>query len=101
MYRDEIFGLITHAGQPLLDVFLDVPAVKLRGRIDGQILVDDDPAADGQARAFRHSNVDRCVAARAGVPPKTLVLRADQHTPRELADRVLATTAFSVPAGQR
>lgn len=100
MYRDEIFGLITDAGQPLLHVFLDVPAVELRRRIDGQILVDD-PAADAQARAFRYSNVDRCVAARETLRPDTLVLRGDQHTPAELADLVMATAAFSVPAVHR
>ncbi len=100
MYRDEIFGLITDAGQPLLHVFLDVPAVELRRRIDAQILVDD-PAADAQARAFRHSNIDRCVAARDGLPPETLLLRGDQHTPAELADLVMAAEAFSVPAGHR
>ncbi len=98
-YRDEIFGLITDAGQPLLHVFLDVPAVELRRRIDEQILVDDDPAADARARTFRHSNVDRCVAARDGLPPETLVLRGDHHTPAELADQVLAATSSSELVG--
>lgn len=89
-YRNEIFGLIRDAGQPLLHVFLDVPAKELRRRINSQILVVDDPAADAEARAFRLGNVDRGGAARGGLPADTLVLRGDQHTPNELADLVLA-----------
>lgn len=99
-YRDEIFGLITQAGQPLLHVFLEVPTHELRRRIDAQVLVDD-PAADTDARAFRHRNVDRCIAARDTLPPDTLVLRGDHHTPNELADLVMATAALSVSAGNR
>lgn len=92
-YRNEIFGLIKEAGQPLLHVFLDVPAEELRRRINGQILVGGDPVADAEARAFRLGNVDRCVAARSGLPADALVLRGDQHTPSELADLVLAIDA--------
>jgi adenylylsulfate kinase-like enzyme len=88
-YRDEIFGLITKAGERVLHVFLDVPAAELRRRIDTQILDADDPEADASARRFRHGNVDRCVAARADLPAETLVLRADQHSPGELAQLVL------------
>jgi hypothetical protein len=97
-YRNEIFGRINAAGQPLVHVFLDVPGPELRRRIDAQILVPDDAAADAEARAFRHNNVDRCVAARPGLPPETLVLRGDQSTPGELADLVLASSALSFPA---
>jgi len=89
-YRDEIFGAITKAGQPLLHVFLDVPAPELRRRIETQVLNESDPAADEQARQFRLGNVERCVAARDDLPADTLVLRGDQHSPAELADRVLA-----------
>ncbi len=88
-YRAEIFGLIGKAGERVLHVFLEVPAAELHRRIDVQILVEDDPAHDAEARAFRNSNVERCVAARAGLPADTLVLRGDQHTPAELADLVL------------
>jgi adenylylsulfate kinase-like enzyme len=88
-YRDEIFGLIGKTGGRILHVFLDVPAEQLRRRIDAQVLIDDDPDADARARAFRHRNVDRCIAARAELPADTLVLRSDQHTPPELADLVL------------
>jgi len=97
-YRNEIFGLIEESGQAVLHVVLDVPAVELRRRIDKQILVDDDPTADDQARAFRLGNVDRCVAAFGGLPPDTLMLRGDQHTPGELAGLVLATRALTVSA---
>jgi hypothetical protein len=88
-YREEIFGLISKAGDEVLHVFLDVPADELRRRIDAQILVDDDPEQDAQARAFRHGNVERCLRARDELPAGTLVLRGDQHTPAELASLVL------------
>ncbi len=88
-YRDEIFGLIGKTGEQILHVFLDVPAEELRRRIDAQILLDDDPDADARARAFRHRNVDRCLAARAELPADTLVLRGDKHAPSELANLVL------------
>jgi predicted kinase len=87
-YREEIFGLIRKSGERVVHVFLDVPADELRRRIDAQVL-SEDPDKDADARAFRHSNVDRCVAARADLPPDTLVLRSDQHTPSELAEIVL------------
>lgn len=89
-YRDEIFGPIRKAGIRLLHVFLDLPAGELRRRIDAQILVENDPEADASARAFRHRNVERCVAARAELPADTLILRADQHTPADLADLLVA-----------
>jgi predicted kinase len=88
-YRDEVFKLLATADVPVLHVFLDLAAEELRRRIDTQVL-DDNPQVDADARAFRHRNVDRCLAARATLPPDTLVLRSDRHTPVELADRVLA-----------
>ena len=94
-YRSEVFGMITASGQPLLHVFLDVPAEELRRRINLQIL-DDDPVADAEARAFRLGNVDRCVAARDTLPADTLVLRGDRHTPGELANLVLAHASSAV-----
>ncbi|MGH3759846.1 AAA family ATPase [Actinophytocola sp.] len=96
-HRDEIFGLIAAAGVSLRHVFLDVPADELRRRIDAQVLDPDDPRADADARAFRLRNVERCVAARAALPPDTLVLRADRHGPGQLADQVLATYFRAVP----
>jgi adenylylsulfate kinase-like enzyme len=88
-YREEIFGLIGKAGERVLHVFLDVPPEELRRRIDAQVLDENNPEADAAARAFRHRRVDRCVAARAGLPAGTLILRGDQHTPAELADLVV------------
>jgi hypothetical protein len=92
-YREEIFGLTSQAGLPVLHVFLDVAAGELRRRIDAQVIHENDPAQDAQARAFRHRNVERCVQARAGLPDETLVVRGDQHTPAELADLVLKSVA--------
>jgi hypothetical protein len=89
-YREEVFRLIGEAGDQILHVFLDVPAEELRRRIDTQVLVEDDPEADASARAFRHRNVERCVAAVHELPPGALILRGDKHTPTELADLVIA-----------
>jgi predicted kinase len=88
-YREEIFGLINKAGERVLHVFLDVPPEELRRRIDAQVLVEDNPEADASARAFRHRNVERCVAARVHLPSGTLILRSDRHTPAQLADIVV------------
>jgi len=89
-HRAEIFGLLETAGVPLLHVFLDVAPEELRRRISAQVLQPDDPRADAAARAFRLAAVDRCVAARATLPPDTLVLRADLSDPAELAALVVA-----------
>ena len=51
-----------------------------------------------RSREFGHSNVEAGVQARAGLPADTLVLRGDQHTPAELADRVLRSVAAAEPA---
>ena len=89
VYRDEIFGLISKAGDTILHVFLDVPPDELHRRIDAQVLHDDNPEADASARTLRHRNVERCVAAGAELPGSTLILRADRHPPAELADLVI------------
>ena len=88
-YREEIFGLISKAGERVLHVFLEVPPEELHRRIDAQVLHEDNPEADASARAFRHGNVERCAAACAELPASTLILRSDQHTPAQLADRVV------------
>ena len=88
-YRDEIFGPIEQAGERLLHVFLDIPEAELRRRIDAQVLVPDNPEQDAEARAFRQRNVERCVAARAGLPDSTLVLSSAEHNPGQLAGLVL------------
>jgi hypothetical protein len=88
-YREEIFGPIEKSGERLLHVFLDIPEAGLRRRIDAQALVPDNPEQDAEARAFRHRNVERCVAARAGLPDSTLVLSSAAHSPERLAELVL------------
>lgn len=88
-YREEIFGLISKAGEEVLHVFLDVPPEELRRRIDLQVVHEEDAEADASAREFRHRNVERCVAARAGLPDSTLILPGDQLTPAQLADLVV------------
>ncbi len=101
-YRDEIFELVSQAGVDLLHAFLDVPPDELRRRIEGQVLVPDDPDRDAQAREFRLGNVARCVAASSELPSGTLVLRGDLLTPGQLADQVLeaiTTRGWHEPAG--
>ena len=94
-----IFGLIGQAGQAVLHVFLDVPAGELHRRIDAQRIHEAYAGRDADARAFRHRNVERCVAARAALPPRTVILRGDQHTPAGLAGLVLnARGQACVPA---
>jgi thymidylate kinase len=88
-YRDEIFTALRTAGVPMLHVFLEVPADELRRRIVEQEIIDGAPQSE-DSRRFRLGNVDRCVAARADLPPDTLVLDAHRHAPEELADRVQA-----------
>jgi len=88
-YREEIFGLISKAGEGVLHVFLEVPADELHRRIDAQVLHEDNPEADASAREFRHRNVERCAAACAELPVGTLILRGDQHAPAQLADLVV------------
>lgn len=89
-YREEIFGLVRAAGQRIRHVYLDVTAEELRRRIEAQVLVPDDPAADAEARAFRLRHVPRGIDAVAGLPADTLVLTVGDLTPAELADRVQA-----------
>jgi thymidylate kinase len=88
-YRAEIFDALNAADVPLLHVFLDVPADVLRQRIADQEILDGTPQS-ADTRAFRLGNVERCVAARAGLDSDALVLRADLDPPERLADRVLA-----------
>jgi predicted kinase len=98
-YREEIFGLINKAGDQILHVFLDVPAEELRRRIDTQVIVEDNPKADASARAFRHRNVEQCVAARAELRADAMILQGDQHPPTELADLVMAALPASRQSG--
>lgn len=89
-YREEIFQPIRAAGHQVLHVFLDVPATELHRRIDAQETGPGGEVFDDESRAFRHANVDRCVAAVAGLTPDTLILPAAQYPPQELAALVLA-----------
>ena len=99
-YRDEIFWAISKAGHSVLHVFLDVPAAELRRRIDAQVLIDDNPQADAEARRFRLDNVDRGVAARNELPADTLVLRGDRYSPAELADHILKALSLGPATSQ-
>lgn len=90
-HREEIFGLVSAGGERIFHVFLDVTADELRRRIEAQILMPHNPAADADARAFRLAHIDRGVAARQTVPAGSLVLTVGDRTPAELADEVLAS----------
>lgn len=89
-YRREIFGLVRDAGLQIGHVFLDVTPEELRRRIEAQVLLPHDTAADADARAFRLAHIERGVTARSTLPPGTLVLTVADRTPAQLADDVLA-----------
>jgi hypothetical protein len=89
-YQAEIFGGLAAAGEPVLHVFLAVDEVVLRRRITERVFHPDDPAREQRVREFCLEHVDAAVAAAARQPPGTLLLRADQLSPAELAGAVLA-----------
>ena len=89
-YFEQIVQTLRARGEQVLQVFLDLDADVLRQRINDRILQPDNPEADRSAREFCLRNVDRCMAAAAGQPAETLMLRSDKLSPQELADEVCA-----------
>lgn len=89
-YHREIFGALKSAGEGLLHVFLDVDAATLRQRIVAQVIAPHDPARDASVRAWRLGQIERCLDARASLPPDTLFLDAAALTTSQLAAAVIA-----------
>ena len=94
-YRQEVFGALRTDEADLLEVFLEVPTDVLRRRIQRRVLFDDDPALDAEAREFCLSQVQAGVEAVDRVDRDTLVLRAGELSPAELAQAVLDRIAGS------
>lgn len=88
--RGEIFDRLNAGGEPVLHVWLDVPAPELRRRVNMQVLIADDPDADQRARDFRLAAIERCTAAADDLPPDTLVLDSARESPSQLVDRIVA-----------
>ena len=100
-YFRQIMDAIGRKGERLVHVFLDVERSVLEARINAQLIHPDDPAADRAARAFRLSNMDRCLAASSSMPADTLHVRSDLLSTPQLADRVCAFVADEMTKGPR
>ncbi len=94
MYRDEIFGLITDAGHPLLHVFLDVPALELRRPSTDRSSSTTQPMMRRRARSG--------TATSTAASPRGMVYRPRHWCSAEITThqpnwqtRVLAATSFS------
>jgi hypothetical protein len=92
-YQAEIFGGLAAAGEPVLHVFLALDEAVLRRRITSRVLHPGDPVREQRVREFGLGHVDAAVAVAARQPPGTLLLRADQLSPADLAAEVLARAA--------
>jgi hypothetical protein len=92
-YREEILGGLAAAGEQVLHVFLELDAGVLRERLNARV-THPGGTWDQGARKLGMTGVDEMVAAAAGQPGGTLMLRSDQLTPAELADEVLARASL-------
>lgn len=88
-YRNEIFSGLTDAGERICHFFLHMDKERLIDRIRGQVICPGDPVKDAKVRGWRIDQVDRCLAARANLPPGTTQLDSAEHGPDALADLVL------------
>jgi hypothetical protein len=86
----EIFGGLAEYGVPVRHFFLKVPASVLRQRIEAQVIHPGDPARDAGVRAWRLSQVERCIAAADALPDDTVILDGELPAAR-LAAEVLQT----------
>jgi gluconate kinase len=91
-YRDQILGGLADAGEEVLHVFLELDADVLRARLNARV-TRPGWTWDQTARETGMTGVDEIVAAAARQPGGTLMLRSDQLTPPELADKVMAAIA--------
>jgi gluconate kinase len=92
-YRDEILGGLADAGEPVLHVFLEADADSLRERLSTRAPLHPDPSVRQAAISWALGRVDAAVAAAASQPAGTIMLRSDQLTSTELADKVLAAAS--------
>lgn len=97
-YQKEIFSGLAESHEKVLHVFLDLEEGVLRQRINERVVNPGHPERDSRVRAFCLSHVDAGTAAARSQPEGTLLLRSDQLTPQELADKVLSR-AETIDAG--
>jgi hypothetical protein len=88
-YADEIFTAVRGRGISLQHVYLDVPADELARRVSGRVHAPGDPEREVSVTNWVIAQIERCAAARALLPPDTLVLDGRRPT-AELAAEVLA-----------
>ena len=93
-YRAEILGALADAGEDVLHVFLELDDGVLRERLNARV-THPGGTWDQGARKLGMPGVDEMVAAAARQPTGTLMLRSDQLTPSELADRIQAAAGLS------
>ena len=89
-YVAEIFAGIDRVGLTLHHFFLDTSADELRRRITNQVIIESDAERDEEVRQWRLAQIDRCVAARDGLPAGTVSLKTDEQTPETLVAQILA-----------
>jgi hypothetical protein len=73
-YVEEIFTAVRRREISLQHVYLDVPGDELARRIAARIHAPGDPEREASIRAWSKAQIRRCAAARAMLPPDTLVL---------------------------
>jgi gluconate kinase len=93
-YRDEILGGLAGAGEQVLHVFLAADAGTLRERVTTRPPLSADASVNQAATSWVLGRVDAAVAAATSQPGGTVILRSDQLTPAELADKVLAAAGL-------
>ncbi|WP_027135293.1 AAA family ATPase [Geminicoccus roseus] len=95
-YLDELLAGARAVDDRLVHVFLHLDASLLRARIQRQAM-HPDPVRNAQIQQWRTSNIDRCLTARARMPPDTLFLDSGIHDPDDLAGIILDKLAHAPP----
>ncbi|MEV7007448.1 tunicamycin resistance protein [Streptosporangium sp. NPDC051022] len=89
-YRQEIIDIIRKDTDRILHFWLSVGRETLARRISDQVVWPDDPARDAEVRKWRLAQIDGAMACEERLGADTVVLPADEASPRRLAERVLA-----------
>jgi hypothetical protein len=88
-YLEEIFTALRRRGISVQHVYLDVPRDELARRLTARVHAPGDPEREASTTNWGIAQIERCAAARALLPPDTLVLDGRRPT-AELATDVLA-----------
>ncbi len=89
-YRQEIFDIIRKDTDDLLHVWMSVGREVLAQRISDQVVWPDDSARDAEVKAWRLAQIDSAFDCEERLGADTAVLAADETSPRQLAERILA-----------